>query len=132
MSTITVGGQSGNFEINVMMPVDRLQPAAVDRRCWPTPSSNFVDQCVDGLTATERGPQMVERGLAICTALAPLIGYDAAAAIAKEAARTGGDDPRGRAREDRPLRRGAGPHPRSHGHDRAGQRLSERAVGSGQ
>lgn len=32
---------------------------------------------------------MVERGLAICTSLAPIIGYDAAAAIAKEAAKTG-------------------------------------------
>ena len=32
---------------------------------------------------------MVERGLAICTALAPIIGYDAAASISKEAYRTG-------------------------------------------
>ena len=42
-----------------------------------------------GLKATERGPEMVERGLAIGTSLAPIIGYDAAAAIVKEAAKTG-------------------------------------------
>jgi fumarate hydratase class II len=52
-------------------------------------AGNFSEQCVKGLRATERGPQMVEQGLAIATALAPVIGYDAAAAIAKEAARTG-------------------------------------------
>jgi fumarate hydratase class II len=44
---------------------------------------------VRGLRATERGPQKVEEGLAIATALAPIIGYDAAAAIAKEAAASG-------------------------------------------
>ncbi len=87
--TITVGGQAGNFEINVMMPVicyNLLQSIAL----LATASSNLVDQCVAGLQATERGPQMVERGLAICTALAPHIGYDAAADIAKDAARSGG------------------------------------------
>jgi len=41
------------------------------------------------LQATEAGPQSVERGLMLATALAPAIGYDAAAEIAKEAARTG-------------------------------------------
>ncbi|MCH7836851.1 MAG: aspartate ammonia-lyase, partial [Chloroflexi bacterium] len=54
-----------------------------------TGAANFSDQCVKGLHATERGPQTVERGLAIATALAPVIGYDAAADVAKEAARTG-------------------------------------------
>src|SRR5205807_4390427 len=86
--TITVGGQSGNFEINVMMPVvayNLLQSIAL----LAAAADNFVEQCIAGLKATERGPQMVERGLAICTALAPRIGYDAAAEIAKEAARTG-------------------------------------------
>jgi fumarate hydratase class II len=50
---------------------------------------NFADQCVSGLAATEHGPAMVERGLMLGTALAPTVGYDAAAAIAKEAAKTG-------------------------------------------
>jgi fumarate hydratase class II len=52
-------------------------------------SRNFARQCVTGLEATERGPESVERGLMLATALAPVVGYDAAAEIAKEAARTG-------------------------------------------
>ena len=87
-TTITVAGQSGNFEINVMMPVaayNLLQSigllAAVVR--------NFTAQCVRGLQATTKGPEMVERGLAICTSLAPVIGYDAAAEISKLAYKTG-------------------------------------------
>jgi fumarate hydratase, class II len=87
-TTITVAGQSGNFEINVMMPVtayNLLQSidllAAVSR--------NFAEQCIKGLSATTKGPEMVERGLAICTSLAPIIGYDAAANISKEAYKTG-------------------------------------------
>jgi fumarate hydratase class II len=86
--TITVAGQSGNFEINVMMPVaahNIIQSAML----LANVIDNFVEQCVIGITATDKGPQMVEQGLAIVTGLAPRIGYDAAAAIAKEAAETG-------------------------------------------
>jgi fumarate hydratase class II len=50
---------------------------------------NFAKNCIDGITATERGPALVEAGLMLATALAPVIGYDQAAAIAKEAAATG-------------------------------------------
>ena len=50
---------------------------------------NFSTQCVEGLSATRKGPDMVERGLAIVTTLVPVIGYDAAAAIAKEAQSSG-------------------------------------------
>jgi aspartate ammonia-lyase len=42
-----------------------------------------------GLEATDRGPLLVASGLSIATALAPHLGYDAAAAIAREAAETG-------------------------------------------
>jgi fumarate hydratase class II len=87
-TTITVAGQSGNFEINVMMPVaayNLLQSIAL----LAASAKNFTVQCIIGLKATSRGPEMVERGLAICTALAPVIGYDAAANLAKEAARAG-------------------------------------------
>ncbi|MCL4508294.1 MAG: class II fumarate hydratase [Chloroflexi bacterium] len=86
--TVEIAGQSGNFELNVMMPVaayNLLQ--SID--LLATATSNFVKQCVVGITATARGPELVERGLSICTGLAPLIGYDAAAAIAKEAYKTG-------------------------------------------
>ena len=52
-------------------------------------SQNFSERCVVGVTATQRGPEMVERGLMLTTGLVPAIGYDAAADIAKEAAKTG-------------------------------------------
>ena len=50
---------------------------------------NFARQCISGIESTNKGPQTVELGLAICTALVPIIGYDAAANIAKEASKTG-------------------------------------------
>lgn len=87
-TTITIAGQSGNFEINVMMPVaayNLLQSIAL----LAAAARNFTEQCIKGISATSKGPEMVERGLAICTALAPVIGYDAAANLSKEAYKTG-------------------------------------------
>ncbi len=87
-TTITIAGQSGNFEINVMMPVSAynlLQSISL----LASASRNFTEQCIKGIKATTKGPEMVERGLAICTALAPIIGYDEAANISKEAYKTG-------------------------------------------
>src|ERR1700737_2132788 len=87
-ATITVAGQSGNFEINVMMPVtayNLLQSISL----LAAAARNFTEQCIKGISATSKGPEMVERGLAICTSLAPVIGYDAAAALSKEAYKTG-------------------------------------------
>ena len=87
-AAIAIAGQSGNFEINVMMPVAAHNVLeSID--ILATSSRNLADQCISGLTATERGPQMVHRGLAIVTTLVPHVGYDAAAAIAKEAQATG-------------------------------------------
>ena len=87
-TTITVAGQSGNFEINVMMPItayNLLQSISL----LASAARNFTEQCIRGISATTKGPEMVEQGLAICTALAPVIGYDAAANISKEAYKTG-------------------------------------------
>ena len=87
-AAVAVAGQSGNFEINVMMPVtayNLLQ--SID--LLAAAARNLGTQCVSGLTATSKGPEMVDRGLAIVTTLVPHIGYDASAAIAKEAQRTG-------------------------------------------
>ena len=87
--TVTVAdAQGSNFQLNVMMPVaayNLLQSISL----LTAEADNFRLQCIDGIQATERGGRLVEQGLAICTALAPVIGYDAAAAIAKEAAATG-------------------------------------------
>jgi len=50
----------------------------------------FAERCVDGIEADEaRCGSLVEQSLAMCTSLAPKIGYDQAAAIAKEAFREG-------------------------------------------
>ena len=87
-ATITIAGQSGNFELNVMLPliaynllqsIDLLANAA----------ENLTDQSVVSIQATERGPELVEKGLMLATALAPEIGYDRAAEISKEAYNTG-------------------------------------------
>ena len=87
--TVTIAdAQGSNFELNVMMPVaayNLLQ--SID--LLAAEADNFREQCIEGLVSTRRGPETVEQGLAICTALAPVIGYDAAAAIAHEASKTG-------------------------------------------
>ena len=87
-TTITIAGQSGNFEINVMMPVSAYN-LLQSINLLASVTRNFTEQCIKGIKATTKGPEMVERGLAICTALAPIIGYDAAANISKEAYKTG-------------------------------------------
>ena len=87
-TSVAIAGQSGNFEINVMMPVaayNLLQSIDI----LSTASSNFASQCIDGLKSTSKGPEMVERGLAIVTTLVPHIGYDASADIAHKAQESG-------------------------------------------
>jgi fumarate hydratase class II len=86
--TVTFAGHRSFFELNTMMTVagyNLLQSIEL----LAAAARNFAERCVDGLRATARGPEMVERGLAIATGLAPLIGYDAAAEVAKEAAGSG-------------------------------------------
>ena len=87
-ATLALAGQGGYFELNTMMPVaayNLLQSISL----LATSANNMADQCVVGIEATSVGPEMVERGLMLGTALAPAIGYDAAAVIAKEAASSG-------------------------------------------
>ncbi|HZC33281.1 MAG TPA: class II fumarate hydratase [Candidatus Bathyarchaeia archaeon] len=82
-------GQTGSFlELNVMMPVTAV--ALLESiRLLAASARNFTDRTVTGLAATDRGPALVEQGLMLATALAPEIGYDAAAALAKEALKSG-------------------------------------------
>ena len=88
-ATITICGQAGNFELNVMMPIMMLRLLEAI-----TFSANvvkaFTEKCVAGIEANrERCEEMIEKSLAMVTALAPVIGYDAAARIAKESFATG-------------------------------------------
>ena len=82
-------GQTGSFlELNVMLPVvaDALLESI---GLLGAAADNFSARAIDGLTATDRGPDLVEQGLMLATALAPVIGYDDAAKLAKEAHRSG-------------------------------------------
>ena len=88
-AAVAFAGAAGSiFELNLMMPVaahnllssiDLLAAAA----------RNLADQCVSGIEETGHGPEMVERGLMLATALAPAIGYDRAAELAKTAFKEG-------------------------------------------
>jgi fumarate hydratase class II len=87
-ATIAMAGQWGFFELNTMMPVaahNLLQ--SID--LLANVANVFAEKCVEGLEATENGPRMVEHGLSIGTPLANVIGYERAAEIANEAARSG-------------------------------------------
>jgi len=84
-STITLGGLSGNFELNVMMPLIaynlhqsiHLLANGVD---------NFSKKCIKNLKADrKRCEEMIEKSLALATALTPKMGYEEATRIAKKA-----------------------------------------------
>ena len=88
-ATIALSGLSGNFELNVMMPViayNLLQSIEI----LASSSRLLATKCVDGIEANrERCEELVERSLALVTSLAPKIGYDEAAKIAQESFETG-------------------------------------------
>jgi len=87
-ATVAFAQTGSLLELNVMMPVTSV--ALLESIALLAASArNFAERCITGVTATERGPALVEQGLMLATALAPEIGYDAAAALAKEALKTG-------------------------------------------
>ena len=87
--TITMGGQSGNFELNVMMPLiahNLLQSIHL----LGSGIDVFAEKCIRGVTANrEKCATNIERSLALVTGFVPHIGYEKAAAIAKKALETG-------------------------------------------
>ncbi|MEZ4704074.1 MAG: class II fumarate hydratase [Bdellovibrionota bacterium] len=87
--SVMIGGQSGNFELNVMMPMmvhNVLESIAL----LSTGVKNFHQKCIKGIRVNEkRCEEMIEKSLAMVTSLAPIIGYDKAAAIAKQSHETG-------------------------------------------
>ncbi len=87
--TTVAFGQTGSLlELNVMLPVTAV--ALLESiELLAASAANFSRRTVDGLVATERGPALVEQGLMLATALAPVIGYDEAAKLAKEALKSG-------------------------------------------
>src|SRR5260370_7384306 len=87
--TIAIAAQSGSiFELNLMMPVaafSLLESIAL----LSASAQNLARQCIVGIKATERGPQMGEQGLMLATALAPAIRYAPPPHIPNEALTTG-------------------------------------------
>ena len=87
--TVVISGQSGSFfELNVMMPVAAVTTLE-SITLLAASVRNFSERCIEGLQATDRGPELVERSPMLATALTPVIGYDESAKIAKESIRTG-------------------------------------------
>jgi fumarate hydratase class II len=84
-TTITAGASQGHFELNVYKPV--LAHCTLQSiRLLADAARSFTDNCVVGIRADEaRILQLMERSLMLVTALAPKIGYDKAATIAKTA-----------------------------------------------
>jgi fumarate hydratase class II len=92
-AAITVGGLSGNFELNVYIPL-MARNILESVRLLSTTCRNFAEECVDGIQANaDRCTELVEKNLSTVTALVPAIGYDKSAELAKRALA-----------EDRPLR----------------------------
>ena len=88
-TTVTFCGANGQFELNASMPL--LAQAALESiHLLANAASVFAEKCIDGIEADEqRCDELIERSLALVTSLVPLIGYDKAAAIAKEAMESG-------------------------------------------
>jgi fumarate hydratase class II len=86
---VTWSGANGNFELNVMMPV-MAHNLLESIRLLANACDVFGEKCVRGIEANEeRCRELVELSMAMVTSLAPKIGYDRAAEIAKESARSG-------------------------------------------
>jgi fumarate hydratase class II len=85
-TTITVGGQHGNFELNVMMPVmTHAMLQSID--ILANGCRTFRTNCLDGIEADrERCRELLELNPSIATALNAAIGYDKASTVAKKAA----------------------------------------------
>ena len=88
-ATITIGGMSGQFELNVYIPL--MARNLLDSiRLLSSASRLLAEKCVDGIEANrERNEQYAEGTLSAATALNPYIGYDKASEIVKEAAASG-------------------------------------------
>jgi fumarate hydratase, class II len=88
-ATVTFAGTFGNFELNTMLPV-AAHNLLESVELLTNASRVFARRCVAGLEADpEKCEGYIEQSLAMCTALAPAIGYDAAAKIAKIAYESG-------------------------------------------
>lgn len=84
-ATVAMGASAGNFELNVMMPV--MADALLDSiGLLANVTRLLADRCIDGIVAdTEACRRYAESSSSLVTALVPLVGYEAAAAVAHQA-----------------------------------------------
>jgi fumarate hydratase class II len=83
------GAAGGNFQLNIMMPV-MAHTALESIHLLASGVDAFIEFCIDGMEANEQACEAsVEQSLSMCTSLNPLIGYEMAAKLAKEAFSTG-------------------------------------------
>src|SRR5438132_43104 len=88
-TAITWAAANGNFELNVMMPV-MAHNLLESIRLLASVARAFTDKCVQGIEANpKRCEELIELSMSMVTSLAPVIGYDKAAEIAKESVKTG-------------------------------------------
>ena len=88
-TAVTWGGANGNLELNVMMPM-MAQNTLRSIRLLSRVVDLFRERCLEGISANEeRCAELIEWSMAMVTTLAPRIGYELAAEIAKEAATKG-------------------------------------------
>ena len=84
-TTITIAGQSGNFQLNVMLPII-AHNILESLRLLSAASLSLADKAISGFTVRQdRIAQALDRNPILVTALNPIIGYEKAAAIAKRA-----------------------------------------------
>jgi fumarate hydratase class II len=88
-TTVMMGGQAGNFELNVMLPVvayNLLQ--SID--LLASAADTFAKKCIDGISANaDTCAGYIEKSLALATGLVPKIGYDRASAVSQKAHKSG-------------------------------------------
>ncbi len=86
---VHAGVTLGTFDLHIGMPI-MAHHFLESTRILSNAARVFAERCVAGLEAdVQRAEQFVEQSLAMCTSLAPVIGYDQAAALAKTAFETG-------------------------------------------
>jgi fumarate hydratase, class II len=86
---VAIGGASGHFELNVYKPMI-IHAFLQSARLLADGNRSFEEHCARGIEPNEaRIRELLERSLMLVTALAPHIGYDRAAEIAKKAHREG-------------------------------------------
>ena len=84
-AAIAFGGAAGNFELNIMLPM-LARNLLESIRLLASASVLFADRCVSGIAADEaRSREYAEGSPSVATALNPVLGYEEAASIAKQA-----------------------------------------------